>query len=449
MAATVAAATSGSGTNNYAVAVPEGTVDGDLLIAVNASDWSTLASCGVPAGFAALTTAQYDGGTNQVHIALGWRDAASEPGSHEFPGGGGADSSGALLRITGHDTTPVIVEVAPVAVTAGTGAINAPSLTPSGADDLLICIGVVDGANGGGTLTWTIDGAGLTEHVDQQSGDWTSLVVGSLSSPPSPSGARTLVTSPANHNKGAAVAISIKSAAGSGIELALPTAAESDTARPLGAAKTADVATAGEAAQAQALGAHKTLALGTATETDTAQLAGAAKSAALAPVAETSSAQGLGLSKVKALGTATEVDTAVAMPVAGQLVLGLASAIETAQPLGRHKRLALSTATEASTAQSLASGKALAVGTVSETATAGALGAEKIRALGVVSELDIAVAFQQTMSTPTGGRSALLVRTGPDSTPVSRRAAQGHLDQRVAPHGGLLDRAGTTARGGT
>lgn len=215
MVASVASVSSGNGTSNYNVTKPTGTADGDLLIGIVASDWNTLVNNNFTTGsWTALTTSDYDGGLNQMHVAISRRIAASEPADYTVGIGGGADSVAAVLRITGHDPTPVIGEVAPTVVSAGSGAINAPSIVPAGVDDLLICIGAVDGANGGGSLNWPI--VGLTEHVDRQSTTWTSLVVASLASPSNPSGTKALATSPGNHNKGAACTLTIKSAAAAG-----------------------------------------------------------------------------------------------------------------------------------------------------------------------------------------------------------------------------------------
>lgn len=261
MTATVATVASGNGTANFTVSVPAGTTNGDLLIAVNASDWSTLASEDVPAGFTALTTSRYDGGSNKVHIALGYRIASSEPASYTFAGGGGSDSVGAILRITGHDGTPVIAQVAPSALTAGSGSVNAPSITPNASDDLLLCFACTDGANGGGTLTWTPP-SGMTEEVDRQSTTFTSLTVASLQSPSTPSGTKTFTASAA-HDAGGTCTISIKSSGtspttltdGSVGQARLSNSANtvaigvalSDAATPVRSAGTVDVLTVGVA----------------------------------------------------------------------------------------------------------------------------------------------------------------------------------------------------------
>lgn len=216
MTAQVVTVASGNGTGSaYSVTKPSGTVNGDLLIAAAASDWGTLAASTVPTGFTALTTSDFDGGLNAVHLALGYKIASGEGASYSFPVGASADHVAALLRIDGHDPAGVISQVAPVTISSGSGAIAAPSITTGRTDDLLLCFGVVDGAGGGsgGAIAWTVTGAGLAEQIDRQSGSWTSLGVGSLQDPSTPSGTKTLVTAPTGHGAGCAATISIKSIA--------------------------------------------------------------------------------------------------------------------------------------------------------------------------------------------------------------------------------------------
>lgn len=204
--------TSGSGTANFSLNVPAGTVDGDLLIAINSSDFGTLAANPIPGGFTALSTATYDGGNNAVHIAVGYRIAASEPASYTFTVAASSDSAGALLRITGADGVPTITQVASAAFAAAAGTVDSPTLNPSGSNDLLICFAVTDGANGGGAVTWS-EPAGMSLVTTVQSTTWTALGVASLGSPSSPSGAKTWTTSTGNHNAGAAGSIAVKAAA--------------------------------------------------------------------------------------------------------------------------------------------------------------------------------------------------------------------------------------------
>lgn len=225
MPATVDGVASANGTSNYTCNVPARTSDGtspngDLLIGVVASDWNTLANNTLPlASWTALTTSDYDGGSNQMHIGLFARVASSEPANYTVTIGGGADSVAAIVRVKDWDQAAGIAtavkQIAPAVIAAGTGAMAAPSIVPAGSDDLLMTFYSVDGANGGGTLSWTPP-SGMTEVVDRQSTTWTSLEVASLQPAANPSGTKTAVTSPTNHGKGAACTIAIKSAAGGG-----------------------------------------------------------------------------------------------------------------------------------------------------------------------------------------------------------------------------------------
>jgi hypothetical protein len=305
-APSVAGVESGDGTSNFPVAVPAGTTDGELLIGVVASDWNTLANNTLPlASWTALPTSDYDGGTNQVHVGLFYRVASSEPANYTVTIGGGADTVGAILRVTDADSTPVIAEVAPNTFTAGAGATTAPSVVPNGSNDLLLTFHVSDGASGGGTLTWTPP-SGMTDHVDRQSTTWTSLQVSSLQSPSNPSGTKTATPSGA-HDKGAACTISIKSS-GAGV----PTVS--------GAATGAFGFTADASGVARALGA----AVATFGFTATAAGIDRALGAAVAAFGFTSTAAGVdravGAATASFGFTATASGTSETPPVTGQAV---------------------------------------------------------------------------------------------------------------------------------
>lgn len=214
MAAIVAGVASGDNGSNYGSAfnvnVPAGTVDDDLLIAVNVSEWSTFANSSVPAGFTPLATSSFDGGSNGAHVAIGYRLASSEPASYSFGSGSGSSNSGAIIRVTGHEGTPTIAQVAPI--NDGTAAeFDAPSIVPNGADDLLL---VFHGGEAGDTVaTWT-PAAGMTEEVDHpNSGGYATLLVSSLASPPNPSGVKTALISSGGTQIGGCT-ISIASAGG-------------------------------------------------------------------------------------------------------------------------------------------------------------------------------------------------------------------------------------------
>lgn len=183
----------------FPVNVPAGTANGDLLIAVNASEWGSLASNAVPAGFTRLTTSEFDGGANGIHISIGWRTASSEPASYTFASAADTANVGAIFRITGHAAA---VQVAQAAAAVG---LTAPSVVPNGASDLLMTFHV-SRTSGSTTMTWTPP-TGMTEHVDLTRGDYISLHAASLAAPPNPTGTRTATQSFSDQAVSAAISI--------------------------------------------------------------------------------------------------------------------------------------------------------------------------------------------------------------------------------------------------
>lgn len=215
--AVAAVASADNNSVNYSVSVPAGTVDGDLLVGVVASDWGTDAGNAFPAAWGKLATSSYSAGTNAFHVALYTRVAASEPATYTVAHDG-SGSVAAILRVTGWDSTAglagAVKEVAPS--TTGTGT-TAPSIVPFGVDDLLLTFHGAE-ITGSGARTWTPP-SGMTEDVDRQSTVWTSLEVNHLANPSNPSGAM-VATPSASVDTGAACTISIK-AAGSGAGMAI------------------------------------------------------------------------------------------------------------------------------------------------------------------------------------------------------------------------------------
>jgi len=192
------------GTNwgvDYPVNVPAGTVDGDLLVAVNVSEWNTIANNAVPAGFTRLTTSEFDGGANGMHISIGYRIAASEPASYTFGSGDGSANAGAIFRLSGHDPAAVFAQA------AGVAGLAAPSIVPNGTDDLMMTFHA-SRTGGSNTMTWTPP-TGMTEHVDLTGGNYVSLHAASLDSPSNPSGTKT--ATPSFGEETCSASISIKS----------------------------------------------------------------------------------------------------------------------------------------------------------------------------------------------------------------------------------------------
>lgn len=117
---------------------------GDLLLFFLGQDaGSALASLTTPAGW--TDQGNYNQASNQGRV---WSHAynAADPASWDFGYAAGADVAGALIRIVGADLTPVLV-VTTQAAGPNAGVMTGTSVTPTGADDLLIDVACVYGAN--------------------------------------------------------------------------------------------------------------------------------------------------------------------------------------------------------------------------------------------------------------------------------------------------------------
>lgn len=101
--------------------------------------------------------------------------------------------------------------------------------------------------------------------------------------------------------------------------VAIGTAPETDTARPLAASKAHALGPASETDGAQPLGARKVLALRTVVSTEEARPLPARKITTTATASETSTARPFAASKIRSLATATETDTARPLTVFVQL----------------------------------------------------------------------------------------------------------------------------------
>lgn len=151
MGATLASATfySEDASSPQTATKPVGTASGDLLVYAIAQGDSVIANLTAPVGWTATSSANGGSVTGKV-----WTKVAggSEPGTYDFPYSAGADVAAVMMLVTGEDATPVIVQAAG---TAGpnAGSVDSPTVTPTGADDLLIVVMAV--AAGGTTLSKT------------------------------------------------------------------------------------------------------------------------------------------------------------------------------------------------------------------------------------------------------------------------------------------------------
>lgn len=83
----------------------------------------------------------------------------SEPGTWGFPYGSGIDAAGGMFRCTGIAMPSVLVVPAPTTTSSNTSSLSSPSLNPSGVDDLLLSILVI---NGNGSVFSATPPSGMT-----------------------------------------------------------------------------------------------------------------------------------------------------------------------------------------------------------------------------------------------------------------------------------------------
>ena len=134
---------------------PSGTGQGDLLIAVVATDASETIS--PPAGEGWTQIDQGDG-SNQVTLGVWWKIAgASESSTHEFTWGSNEKGYGWMMRFTGHDPTAPIN--ASAAQGGNSGSPECLSVDTTVANALILRIGGFDDDD------ITVDSPGLSGHT--------------------------------------------------------------------------------------------------------------------------------------------------------------------------------------------------------------------------------------------------------------------------------------------
>ena len=141
--------------NSVTIALPPGTLDGDLLIAAVATDGNKASSLGEPGGWTVINV-----GSNGTSPTLGvwWKIASSEPSDFQFDWtGSGQEAYGWIMRFTGHDpTTPIHI--------SATGNDNSqgpvsPAVNTTIDNTMIVRLGGFDDDNA------TPDDAGLAGHT--------------------------------------------------------------------------------------------------------------------------------------------------------------------------------------------------------------------------------------------------------------------------------------------
>lgn len=132
--------TESAATTTMTLDVPTGVQDGDLLVAVAASE--EIETLATPAGWTLQQSGDVGaGGDPSVFVFT--REASSEPASYDFVFGAGGEKLGIMSAYTGVQTTPDVVS----SLNTGTSATpTCPTVTPGG-DALVIRVYVADDAD--------------------------------------------------------------------------------------------------------------------------------------------------------------------------------------------------------------------------------------------------------------------------------------------------------------
>ncbi len=153
---TIAAGTAG----NQVVNKPAGVADGDLLIATMGMDDGVYSGIDAPAGWTIITAASHDsGGGSGVQRKTFYRVISGDGASYTFTALAGNSAFVIVTPVFGAGASPTFVAAKDATNTTET----CPSVTPTDADDLLLCWSVID--SNGGTPTWTPP-SGMTELLE-------------------------------------------------------------------------------------------------------------------------------------------------------------------------------------------------------------------------------------------------------------------------------------------
>jgi hypothetical protein len=149
-----------------------GTQVGDYLVCVHGCDYGTLAGMVTPTGTAGtwVEEASADLGVNTIHMKM-WSRAVSVGGAQTVTvadQGFGEENFQFTYVVAGVDT---VADGGAAGVTSGTGsAATAPSVAPTGADDLLICAWFT--ANN--VVNFTAPG-GMTNLIEEETAGFVTL----------------------------------------------------------------------------------------------------------------------------------------------------------------------------------------------------------------------------------------------------------------------------------
>jgi len=195
------------------VTKPAAFASGEILVAVIGQHGGVVGDLTTPSGWTQQgSVSTGTGSTDCQGKVFSHPFAGGDPATWDFPYFSGSDVTLQLFRITGADTTPTIV-VTSTAIASIAGSNNSPTVTPSGADDLLICNLLVTAQ---GVVLAETDPSGMTDRGQTQvAGNFMAQAGASeLLASGSATGVRTWTSVTPTGNAGGTFSIAIKSVTG-------------------------------------------------------------------------------------------------------------------------------------------------------------------------------------------------------------------------------------------
>jgi hypothetical protein len=164
--------------NNGPVTTPVGTAAGDVIVLVYAADTGNMSAMTFPSGFTEISATT--NGTAAGHLKIATKTAtASEPTSYTV--GTPLDASIRLDAITIQNADTAVAPVVAAVKTASSSTSHAaPSVTPTGSNDLLLSVAAINTGASVGSASWTAPN-GMTELTDSLVDGWLTSTVASQS----------------------------------------------------------------------------------------------------------------------------------------------------------------------------------------------------------------------------------------------------------------------------
>lgn len=190
------------------VSKPASFASGQILVAVviQHNNPSSQADLTTPVGW--TLQGALDGTTSDGKV-FSYVFTGSDPATWNFPYRASADVTLGLFRLTGADTTPVIVVTSTPTETVATP-MDSPTVTPSGSNDLLICVVALEG---NGAAFSETDPSGMTDlgQVQVAGNSFAMAATKELLASSSATGVRTWTGLSPTGTTGGTLSIAIKS----------------------------------------------------------------------------------------------------------------------------------------------------------------------------------------------------------------------------------------------